>query len=57
MKKAFAIKLAGSLASFVVASGALFIHDPQWRDLVLAVAGMALAALHIPRPGDAKVSP
>lgn len=57
MTKANAIKLAGSVASFVVASGALFIRDPQWRDLALAVAGMTLAALHIPRPGDVKVTP
>lgn len=56
MSKANLIKWSGSIASFVVASGALFIHDPAVRDLVLAVAGMTLTALHIPRPGDIKAA-
>lgn len=54
MTKAQVIKWIGSLASFVVASGAVFIHDQSYRDLALAAAGCALAALHIPRPGDVK---
>lgn len=57
MTKAQIIKFAGTAASFVVASGALFIHDPNWRGLVLALAGMTLTALHVQRPGDVKVSP
>lgn len=56
MTKAQIIKFAGTAASFVVASGALFIPNPQWRDLVLALAGMTLTALHIPRPGDVKAA-
>lgn len=54
MSKANLIKWSGSVASFVIASGAMFIHDPQVRDLVLAIAGMTLTSLHIPRPGDVK---
>lgn len=57
MSKANVIKWVGSIASFAVGSGALFIHDPQVRDIVLAVAGMALTSLHIPRPGDVKAAP
>lgn len=57
MAKAQIIKFAGTAASFVVASGALFIRDPNWRGLVLALAGMTLTALHVQRPGDVKAAP
>ena len=54
MTKANIIKLVGTIASALAASGALFIHDPNIRGIVLGIAGMTLTALHVQRPGDVK---
>lgn len=54
MTKAIVIKWIGTVASLLVGSGALFIHEPVTRDFVLAVAAATLTALHVQRPGDVK---
>lgn len=56
MTKATLIKLVGTIASATVAGGAMFLPEP-YRPLALALAGLALGALHIPRPGDVKAAP
>lgn len=56
MTKQRLTKVLGTIAATVVAGGATFIPE-QYRPLALAVAGMVLGWLHLPRPGDAKVAP
>jgi hypothetical protein len=50
------ITWGGTAASLVVGTGAQFL-PPLWRELAVAVAGLVLGALHIPRPGDVKAEP
>ncbi len=49
-------KLIGTLAAAVVAGGAAFFPE-MYRPLALAVAGLLLGWLHLPRPGDTKTGP
>ncbi len=50
------VKLVGTLAAAVVAGGAAFFPE-TYRPLALAVAGLLLGWLHLPRPGDTKSAP
>jgi hypothetical protein len=56
MTKATLTKFLGTVAAATAAGGASFLPE-QYRPLALAVAGLALGWLHLPRPGDAKVRP
>jgi hypothetical protein len=55
MTKQTLTKILGTTAATIVAGGAAFLPE-QYRPLALAAAGLTLGWLHIPRPGDAKVS-
>lgn len=54
MAKVNIVKLIGTIASATLAGGAVVLPE-QYRPLALAVAGLVVGWLHIPRPGDAKV--
>ena len=56
MTKASLIKIIGTIAGATVAGSAAFFPE-QYRPLALAVAGLTLGWLHLPRPGDAKALP
>lgn len=56
MTKQSLIKVLGTVAATVVAGGAAFLPE-QYRPLALALAGLALGWLHVPRPGDVKAAP
>ncbi len=56
MNKQTIIKWMGTLAAAVVAGGAAFFPE-EYRPLALAVAGLLLGWLHLPRPGDSKAAP
>jgi hypothetical protein len=55
MTKASLTKFIGTVAAATVAGGAAVLPE-QYRPLALAVAGLVLGWLHLPRPGDAKVA-
>lgn len=55
MTKQRLTKVLGTLAATVVAGGATFLPE-QYRPLTLAIAGLTLGWLHLPRPGDAKAA-
>lgn len=56
MNKQTLTKLLGTLAAAVVAGGAAFFPE-MYRPLALAVAGLLIGWLHVPRPGDTKSAP
>ncbi len=56
MKSQTLVKLLGTLAAAVVAGGAALFPE-MYRPLALAVAGLLLGWLHLPRPGDTKAAP
>jgi hypothetical protein len=56
MTKQTVLKTAGTVAAAVVAGGAAFL-PPTYREIAVAVAGLVLGWLHLPRPGDVKVTP
>lgn len=55
MTKQRLTKVLGTVAATVTAGGATFLPE-QYRPLALAVAGLVLGWLHLPRPGDEKVA-
>lgn len=55
MTKQRLTKILGTIAATVTAGGASFFPE-QYRPLALAVAGLVLGWLHLPRPGDEKVA-
>lgn len=56
MKKVNLTKFIGTIAAATVAGGAAALPE-QYRPLALAIAGLVLGWLHIPRPGDVKAQP
>lgn len=56
MTKQTLTKVLGTVAATVIAGGATFLPE-TYRPLALALAGLALGWLHLPRPGDVKVAP
>lgn len=44
-------RILGSVLSAVVSAGVAFLA-PEYQDAAIALFSAAMAALHIPRPGD-----
>ena len=55
MSKQRLTKVLGTVASVVAFGGAGFLPE-QYRPLAMAVAGLVLGWLHLPRPGDVKAA-
>jgi hypothetical protein len=57
MKSQTIVKVVGTLAAGVVSAGGIAFLPSQYVPLELAVAGLILGWLHLPRPGDTKAAP
>lgn len=55
MTKATLTKIIGTIATATIAGSATMLPE-QYRPLALALAGLTLGWLHLPRPGDAKAA-